>query len=96
MKEYYTLNRRIKETATRLEVLVCEKNASYGNSVEVSAVIMEELYPEGIPTAKYRDALLVLRIIDKLCRIANAKEAFKENPFLDIAGYGVRGSIANE
>jgi len=31
----------------------------------------------------------LLRVIDKLFRIASQKEAFGENPWQDIAGYGL-------
>ena len=37
----------------------------------------------------------ITRVIDKLFRIANRKEAFGENPWEDIAGYGLLG-VANE
>jgi hypothetical protein len=35
--------------------------------------------------------LAVTRIVDKLFRIATDKDAFGENPFKDIAGYGILG-----
>jgi len=33
----------------------------------------------------------MIRIIDKLFRIATQKEAFGESPYRDIAGYGLLG-----
>jgi hypothetical protein len=39
--------------------------------------------------------LAITRIVDKLFRIATKKDAFGENPFKDIAGYGILG-IAND
>ena len=38
--------------------------------------------------------LAVVRIVDKLFRIATDKDAFGESPFKDIAGYGILG-VAN-
>ena len=39
--------------------------------------------------------LAVTRVVDKLFRIANRRDAFGENPWQDIAGYGILGT-ANE
>ena len=39
--------------------------------------------------------LAITRVVDKLFRIANKKDAFGENPWQDIAGYGILGT-ANE
>jgi hypothetical protein len=36
--------------------------------------------------------LAVVRILDKLFRIANDKNAFNEDPWQDIAGYGILGT----
>lgn len=65
------------------------KNLAYGNSFERSEEIIKILYPAGIPVEAYKDALAVTRIIDKLFRIANAKGAFGEDPWRDIAGYSI-------
>lgn len=83
----------ILEAAERLGQLVAEKNLAYGDSVTASNAIMLELYPGGIQPEQYMDALLVIRIVDKLKRISNAKGAFDEDPFMDIAGYGLRGMV---
>jgi hypothetical protein len=65
------------------------KNLAYGNSFERSEEIIRILYPDGIPVQAYQDALAMIRIIDKLFRIANAKGAFGEDPWRDIAGYAI-------
>lgn len=96
MHDFEEINIKIRDITKKLGTLVCQKNTAYGNSVDTSTVIMKELYPDGIPVEKYRDALLVVRILDKLGRIATNKDAFQENPFLDIAGYGIRGAVRNE
>lgn len=71
--------------------IVSEKNKAYGDSFNQSYRILEVLYPEGIRVDQYQDMLSVTRIIDKLFRIANNKEAFGENPYQDITGYGILG-----
>lgn len=81
-----------RDVANRLGNLVAEKNQAYGNSYEVSARIMGLLYPDGIRPEQYRDALGVVRVLDKLCRLADEPDAFGENPWMDIAGYGLRGA----
>ena len=73
--------------------LVDEKQAAYGDSFGKSGEIIKILYPEGIKPDQYKDALAITRIIDKLFRIANDKGYGGENPFMDIAGYGLLGSV---
>ena len=74
--------------------LVDEKNAAYGNSFSECHKILSVLYPEGIKPEQYTDALAIIRVIDKLFRIATNKDAFGESPWRDIAGYSLLG-IAN-
>ena len=75
--------------------LVDEKNAAYGSSFAESHKILSVLYPNGIKPEQYTDALAIIRVIDKLFRIANKKDAFGETPWRDIAGYAILG-IAND
>tara|TARA_R110000824_G_scaffold220429_2_gene407585 strand:+ start:546 stop:857 length:312 start_codon:yes stop_codon:yes gene_type:complete len=89
MKEAYT------NIGASIGHLVEEKNKSYGSSFEKSKEILKILYPDGVRPAQYQDMLAVTRVVDKLFRIANKKDAFGENPWQDIAGYGILG-IANE
>ena len=72
--------------------LVAEKQAAYGDSFGKSGQVLKILSPDGIKPEQYDDALAVIRIIDKLFRVATDKTAFEENPFLDIAGYGILGT----
>jgi len=71
--------------------LVSDKNIAYGNSVVDAGKILAIIYPNGISIDQYDDALLVVRILDKIKRIANDKNAFNEDPWMDIAGYGILG-----
>ncbi len=81
--------------ATEIGRLVQEKNEAYGDSFGQACRILEVLYPEGIQPNQYRDALAITRVIDKLFRLANKKDAFGESPWRDICGYAILG-IAND
>lgn len=85
-------NTSYKEIGSEIGALVDQKNLAYGDSFNRSGEVLKILYPNGIKPDQYKDALAVVRIIDKLFRIANAKDALNENPFRDIAGYGILGS----
>lgn len=79
-------------TGRAIGELVEEKNTAYGSAFADSARFLELLYPSGVPLSAYTDVLLMVRIFDKMKRIATAKDAFGEDPFRDIAGYGVIGA----
>ena len=85
---------KFEKIGTDIGKLVDQKNAAYGSSFEKSEQILQVLYPEGIQPDQYTDMLAVVRIVDKLFRIATDKDAFGESPFKDIAGYGILG-VAN-
>ena len=82
---------KYKELAEQIGNLVEEKNAAYGNSFEQAGEFLRLLYPNGIPPEAYGDMLCVVRIFDKLKRIATNKDAFGESPYGDIIGYGLLG-----
>lgn len=71
--------------------LVAKKNEAYGDAFVRSGQVLALLYPDGVLPAQYGDMLAVVRIVDKLFRIANDAGAFGESPYADIAGYGVLG-----
>ena len=84
MTDYAALGQKIGE-------LVQSKNAAYGDSFSNSGKILAILYPNGVKPEQYTDMLTVVRILDKLARVATRKDAFGESPFKDIAGYGILG-----
>ena len=86
---------KYKQIATQIGSLVQEKNEAYGDSFGQACRILEVLYPEGIKPSQYRDALAITRVIDKLFRLANKKDAFGESPWKDICGYAILG-VAND
>ncbi len=87
--EFETLGEEIGE-------LVARKQEAYGDSFGRSVQVMQVLYPNGISGEQMADALCVVRIIDKLFRIANKKDAFGESPYRDIAGYALLGLRKDE
>ena len=80
-----------EELGSEIGALVAKKNKAYGDSFAKSNLILNVLFPEGVRPEQYRDLLAITRVIDKLFRIANRKDAFGENPWTDIAGYGLLG-----
>lgn len=69
--------------------LVAKKQKAYGDSFGKASKILEVLYPNGIGVEQYGDMLTVVRVIDKLFRVATQKDAFGENPWKDINGYSL-------
>ncbi len=80
---------KYEEIGAKVGRLVDRKQKAYGRSFDQSGEIIKILYPNGIHPDQYDDLLAMIRVIDKLFRIANQKEAFDENPWQDIAGYGL-------
>ena len=86
--------------ARALGRLVESKQCQYGDSAGRAGQIMRVLYPEGIAPHRYDDALLVVRVLDKLSRIAqrgaDGQDLGGESPWQDIAGYGLLGQSKDE
>lgn len=85
-----------EQIATEIGRLVSEKNKAYGDAARSSAAALALLYPDGIPPEAYADALLIVRVWDKLNRIATHRDALGENPWRDIAGYGILGVAVHD
>lgn len=81
------------ESAIDIANLVEEKQLAYGDSFGKAGKIMEILYPDGIFFDNMDDALTVVRILDKLFRIATKKKAFGESPWKDIMGYALLATV---
>ena len=82
--------------ATEIGTLVGEKNKAYGDSFAKCGEFLRILYPDGIKPEQYTDALCIVRIFDKMKRIATDKDALGESPYRDIAGYGILGIVNSE
>ena len=81
-RDYSTIACDIAET-------VKTKQAAYGDSFGKSGEVLRILYPEGIPLEKMDDALTIVRVLDKVFRIATDRDALGESPWRDIAGYAL-------
>jgi len=84
-----------ENTAKAIGNLVAEKQLQYGNSFGNAGKILKVLYPNGISVDQMEDALVVVRIIDKLFRIANNNMG-EEDAFQDITGYGLLAVVRNK
>jgi hypothetical protein len=93
----HLFNKRMAKIATELATLLPEKNRAYGNAVRVVADMLKILYPNGVKPEDYLDFMLIVRDLDKTCRIARGdKTAFGESPWKDKAGYGIYGAAIAE
>jgi hypothetical protein len=79
----------VRSVAQDLVDLVERKQAAYGDSFGKAGAVIKILYPDGVPTEAVPEMLTVVRVIDKLFRIATARDALGESPWDDIAGYAL-------
>lgn len=77
--------RRISNDLARL---VERKQRQYGDSATRSEEILRVLYPSGVRPKDYPGLLLLVRVLDKLSRVAEGCQG-DENPWRDIAGYAM-------
>lgn len=92
MKDY-------KKIANEIGQLLDEKQAAYGNAFGRMEALLHILYPDGIQSYQYKDLLTLVRMLDKVFRIANLPESQKdlmgEEPWKDICGYSLL-ALANQ
>jgi selenophosphate synthase len=87
-------NKSFTELATSIGKLVEEKNKAYGNAFDRAGDFLRVLYPEGIKPDQYKDMLCIVRVFDKLMRIATSYEGTEEKKveaYSDLSGYGLLG-----
>lgn len=80
---------KYRDIGAEIGALVETKQAAYGDSFSKAGAILRILYPDGVPLEKLDDALTIVRILDKLFRIATDRDALGESPWRDIAGYAL-------
>ena len=85
-----------EEIGLNIGTLVTKKQKAYGDSFSKSAEFLKLLYPDGIKPDQYLDILTLVRIYDKIQRIATDKDAFGESPYSDIIGYGILGKAKDK
>jgi hypothetical protein len=90
------LNGVYEAFAAEIGRLVDTKQKAYGDSFGRSGGIVAILYPGGISAGQMDDALTIIRIIDKLFRIATDRDALGESPWRDIAGYAILAALRVE
>lgn len=78
-----------EQIALDVAELVAKKNVAYGDSFSRSGEVLRQMYPLGVSPCEFDDLLFVVRVLDKLFRIAAQPGAFGESPYLDIMGYGL-------
>lgn len=90
-----TAEELFKRLGKELGELVSEKNRQYGDAAARAGAIMRVLYPAGLQPDQYDDALLVVRVLDKLSRISqrgpDGQDLGGESPWKDLGGYGLIG-----
>ena len=74
-----------QEIASVLE----KKNSQYGPAFSNAPKILEILYPQGILPQDYPNLLTIVRILDKLQRVATNNAEDSEDPWKDICGYSI-------
>ena len=80
---------KYEAVAQKIGQLVDEKNAAYGDAFNKAGEFLKIIYPDGIQPEQYGDMLALVRVFDKMMRIATDKDALGENPWNDITGYGI-------
>lgn len=73
-------------------ITIISKNRIYGSAYIKVGLILQILYPNGIRPDQYKDMQILVRVMDKMLRITNNDHT--EDPYLDIAGYGLLGHTA--
>jgi len=87
---------KFNDIAESIGRLVAQKNARYGDSAGRTAKLLKVLWPDGIPPTSYDDAQLIIRILDKLNRLAAGDRTARLDAWRDITGYGVLGVEQSE
>ncbi len=87
---------KFKQITTELGDLLAMKNEAYGSAFEKTTEILKLLYPKGITVEQYKDVHVIVRMLDKLSRIARDNDPMGEDPFKDIAGYAILAQVIRE
>lgn len=69
--------------------LVATKQKQYGDSFSTAPKILALLYPDGVPVDRYDSLLAVVRILDKLKRVATQDPTDTEDHWGDLCGYSL-------
>lgn len=86
---------RYVQKAVEIGELVERKQREYGDSWGKAGEILRVLYPDGVTPDQYDTFLGIVRVLDKICRLANGNQG-EENAWEDLAGYGLLGAVGGE
>jgi hypothetical protein len=78
---------------------VNEKREKYGGDVDTVVInMLATLFPGGLSVERYDDAIFLIRICEKLGRIASEQidADAKTDAYGDIVGYGLLGLLKDE
>lgn len=93
--ELETKAKRLRKIGAFVTINTIDKNRKYGDAARKVTDLLYTLYPDGIQPNQYPNALLLIRLLDKVVRLASytpeRMEADDETPWVDVAGYGVLG-----
>jgi len=93
-----TTTKSFTELANGIGELVENKNKAYGSAFDKCGDFLKVLYPEGIKPEQYKDMLCIVRVFDKLMRIATSYDGTEEkkvDAYSDLMGYGLLGLRAS-
>jgi hypothetical protein len=80
---------KFKKITDDLAQILSIKDEAYGNAFDKTTHILSLLYPNGIKVEQYKDLHVIIRMLDKISRIARDNDPLGESPYMDIAGYSI-------
>jgi len=89
-----TTEKTFQEMAKGIADLVSEKEKAYGSAFDKAGDFLKVLYPNGIKSDQYKDMLCIVRVFDKLMRIATSYQGTEEkkiDAYSDMMGYALLG-----
>lgn len=88
--------KRLRKAGVFVTKNTIDKNRKYGDAARKVTDLLYTLYPEGIRPDQYPNALLLIRLLDKVVRLASytpeRQNEDDESPWVDVAGYGLLGA----
>lgn len=81
--------RPLENLGTQLGKMLQAKNDAYGSSFLRCDEFLAILWPDGVPRSAYGTMIILVRMFDKMMRIATAPDAFNEDAESDLAGYAM-------
>ena len=94
-QQEYKMN-KFEKIASNLATILSMKNDAYGNAFDKTTQILTLLYPTGIKVEQFKDVHVLIRMLDKLSRIARDNDPMGESPYMDIAGYSILALARDE